>query len=64
MVDLTVKEEKDWLNGKTKHITDSLMTHHRLSGFTIAVGPSASFFLRKSPHNEATAPYVDDPISF
>jgi hypothetical protein len=60
MIDMTLKDEKNWLNGKTKRITDSLTILHRLSGLTLAIGPSAAFFLRSSPHNENTAPYLDN----
>jgi len=60
MIDMTLKEEKNWLSGKTKCITDSLSVLHRLSGLTVAIGPSAAFFLKSSPHNESTAPYLDN----
>jgi hypothetical protein len=58
MIDMTLPEEKDWISGKTKKITDSLAVIHLLKGFTLAMGPSASFFLKSSPHNENTAPYL------
>jgi hypothetical protein len=45
---------------KTKKLTDSLKANRRLDGLMIAIGPSASFFLRSSPHNHSTAPYVDN----
>jgi hypothetical protein len=60
MIDLTIKEEKDWDNGKTKRMTDSLSLLHRLDGLTIAIGPSAAFYLQSSPHNESVAPYIDN----
>ena len=60
MIDFTLPEEKDWLSGKTKKITDSLAAKHRLDGLTIAIGPSASFYLRSSPHNKSIAPYIDN----
>jgi len=59
-MDVTLPEEKDWLSGKTRKLTDSLAAKHRLDGFMIAIGPSASFFLRSSPHNKNAAPYIDN----
>jgi len=38
MLDLTLSQEKDWLSGKTKKLTDSLTPKHRLDGITIAIG--------------------------
>jgi hypothetical protein len=60
MIDFTLTEEKDWLSGKTKKITDSLNAKHRLDGLTFSIGPSACFYLRSSPHNNSTAPYIDN----
>lgn len=60
MIDVTLPEEKDWLSGKTKKLTDSLTAKHRLDGLIIAIGPSASFYLRSSPHNKNIAPYIDN----
>jgi len=60
MIDFTLPEEKDWLSGKTKKLTDSLTAKHLLDGLTIAIGPSASFYLRSSPHNQNIAPYIDN----
>jgi hypothetical protein len=58
MFDMTLPLEKDWLSGKTKRITDSLSNKHRLKGFTLVMGPSASFFSKASPHNQSIAPYL------
>ncbi len=60
MIDLTVSQEKDWQSGKTKKLTDSLTPKHRLDGITIAIGPSGTFYLKTSPHNKNTAPYIDN----
>ena len=60
MIDLTLSQEKDWLSGRTKKLTDSLTPKHRLDGITIAVGPSGTFYLRSSPHNKNVAPYIDN----
>lgn len=60
MIETTVSAEKGWQNGKTKKLTDTLEMLHRLNGFTLAVGPSAAFFLKSSPHNESVAPFADN----
>jgi len=60
MIDLTMSQEKNWLSGKTKKLTDSLTPKHRLDGITIAIGPSSTFYLRSSPHNKNIAPYIDN----
>ncbi len=49
--DTTLSAEKDWESGRTKMITDTLAARRRLSGITVGVGPSTSFFLRTSSHN-------------
>jgi hypothetical protein len=41
-------------------MTDSLSLLHRLDGLTIAIGPSAAFYLQPSSHNENVAPYFDN----
>lgn len=60
MIETTVSAEKNWQNGKTKWITDTLASLGRLNGLTIAVGPSSAFFLKPSPHTENTAPYTGE----
>jgi len=60
MIETTVGAEKDWQNGKTKKLTDTLAILHRLNGLTFAVGPSAAFFLKSSPHNESISPFADN----
>jgi len=64
MIDATVSAEKDWLNGKTQKLTDTLSALHRLNGLTFAIGPSSAFLLKSSSHNQEVAPYAGNPKSF
>lgn len=60
MLETTVSAEKNWQNGSTKIMTDTLARRKKLNGLTLAVGASAAIILKKSPHNEAVAPYIDN----
>ncbi|HCS21545.1 MAG TPA: hypothetical protein DIW47_13460 [Bacteroidetes bacterium] len=60
MLETTLSAEKNWQNGKTKRLTDTLAALNRLNGWTLAVGPSSAFFLKPSDHNESMAPYSDN----
>lgn len=60
MIETTIGAEKEWINGNTKRLTDTLASQRKLNGFTLAAGPSASFFLKTSSHNRAIAPYIDN----
>lgn len=60
MLETSLSAEKDWQSGKTKLLTDTLAKLGRLDGFTIAIGPSSAFFLKKSSHNAVIAPFVDN----
>lgn len=61
--DTTIGAEKDWESGRTKIITDTLAARRKLSGLTIGVGPSTSFFLRPSSHNSGNLDYIGEHIS-
>lgn len=58
MFETTLSAERDWKSGRTKSLTDTLSKLNRLNGLTLAIGPSASFFLRSSEHNSSTAPFL------
>ncbi len=60
MLETTLSAETDWQNGKTKRLTDTLASLHRLNGFTLGVGFSSAFFLKASEHNKSVAPYIDN----
>lgn len=60
MLETTLSAEKDWQSGSTKLLTDTLAKLGRLDGFTIALGPSSAFFLKKSSHIASIAPFADD----
>lgn len=61
--DTTLSAEKDWESGRTKMITDTLAARRKLSGITVGVGPSTSFFLRTSSHNSGDLEYVGEHTS-
>ncbi len=60
MLETTVSAEKNWQNGKTKLLTDTLARLKRLNGLTAGIGPSSAFFLKESRHNKNVAPYIDN----
>lgn len=57
MMETTASAEKNWQNGITKAITDTLAQRKRLNGLTLAVGPSAAFYTRSSSYNRSM-PYL------
>lgn len=59
MIETTLSAEKDWQSGRTKLLTDTLSKRKKLNGLTLAIGPSAAFYLKESDHNEQIAPYAD-----
>lgn len=59
MIETTLSAEKNWQNGYTKKLTDTLASLGRLNGFTLGIGPSAAFFLKSSAYNTETAPYAN-----
>ena len=59
MIETTLSAEKDWQSGRTKLLTDTLSRRKKLNGLTLAIGPSAAFYLKESVHNEQVAPYAD-----
>jgi uncharacterized membrane protein len=58
MLEGTIGAEKEWLNGKTKWITDTLAKLGRLDGITMAVGISSGMFQGSGAYNAALAPYL------
>lgn len=60
MIETTLSAEKDWLSGRTKKLTDTLAVLKRLNGFTLAIGPSSSFYTKTSSHNAFVAPFADN----
>lgn len=59
MIETTLGAEKDWLSGRTKKLTDTLAVLKRLNGFTLAIGPSSSFYTKSSTHIAEIAPFAD-----
>lgn len=62
MFETTLSAEKNWENGKTKWLTDTLSKLKKLNGITIAAGISTAQALGKSSYLESM-PYVDDHSS-
>jgi len=59
MLETTLSAEKNWLNNKTKLMTDTLASLQRLNSWVFAAGPSSAFFLNQSSYNNAIVPYAD-----
>jgi hypothetical protein len=60
MIETTLSAEKDWQSGRTKKLTDTLAALKKLNGFTLAIGPSSSFYTKSSSYNAAVAPFADN----
>lgn len=60
MIETTLSAEKDWQSGHTKKLTDTLSVLKKLNGMTLAIGPSSSFYTKKSSYNAEVAPFADD----
>lgn len=60
LLETTAIGERNWINGKTQRYTDTLASKGRLNNFSIAAGPSSSFFLKSSSHNRDALPFLDD----
>jgi len=60
MIETTLSAEKDWQSGRTKKLTDTLAVLKKLNGFTLAIGPSSSFYTKASSYNAAVAPFADN----
>lgn len=58
MLDATIGDEKEWLDGTTKERTKELVREGKLSGFSLAVGPSSTWFTRTSEYNNEQRPYL------
>ncbi len=60
ILETSLSAERNWQNGKTKRLTDTLASLHKLNGFTLAVGPSSTFFLKSATYNQDSFPFLDD----
>lgn len=49
MIETTLSAEPRWQNGRTAYLTDTLGKLNRLDAWTFGIGPSAGFFMAKSP---------------
>lgn len=56
MLETTLSAEKDWQNGRTQRLTDTLGKLGSLDGFTFGIGPSVGFFLADAKGLEAGLP--------
>lgn len=54
--DTTLPAEKEY--AATRRLEQRMTKHHRLSGLSVAAGPSAAFFTRQSAYNAETRPYL------
>lgn len=54
--DTTLSAEKDYAH--TQRLEQRMTKHNRLSGLSLAIGPSAAFFTRPSAYNVETRPYI------
>lgn len=55
-LDTTVGVERDYENGTTSRIVNELEADRALSGFSLAIGPSAAFIIGDAPRNELLYP--------
>ena len=55
-MDTTLGAERDYQNGTTDRIVNELEVGNRLSGFSLAIGPSAAFIVGDAPRNNALYP--------
>lgn len=58
MFEATLSEEKEWLNGSTRKRTDALATEGKLNSFSLAIGPSSTWFTHPSEYNNAQYPFL------
>ena len=54
--DTTLPAEKNYAN--TRRLEQRMTQHKRLSGLSLAIGPSAAFFTRPSAYNVETRPFL------
>ena len=57
-LETTGSAERNWRNGITKRITDSLGALGNLNGFSVGIGPSAAFRVAESPYNDEGKPFL------
>lgn len=64
--DTTLSAEKDWKNGITQRMTDTLAVMKRLNGITVGIGPSSAFFLKhpaaEPEENTSLGQHRDAPL--
>lgn len=63
MLETTLSAERSWRDGSTAELTDKLAAAKRLDGFTLAAGPSSTWFLKKSSYNEERHPFLEHQIA-
>lgn len=56
--DTTLSAEKQWKNGITQRMTDTLALMNKLNGITIGAGPSSAFFLRQPSAQSEDSGYL------
>lgn len=56
--DTTLSAEKQWKNGITQRMTDTLAVMNKLNGITIGAGPSSAFFLRQPSAQSEDSGYL------
>lgn len=58
MLDHTVGEEKAWLDGSTWQKTRRLAAEGKLNSFSLAIGPSSTWFTKPSDYNNTQHPFL------
>ncbi|WP_421877993.1 hypothetical protein [Marinoscillum sp.] len=61
IIDTTIGAEKTWKNGQSEAYAQQLHEDHRLSGISVAVGPSSTWYVAESKHNAELHPHMDQP---
>lgn len=59
MFDTTLSAERNFSNGRTQALIDTLVSTGGLKGLTIAIGAGTAFFLHRSRSMHGTIPYMD-----
>lgn len=61
ILDTTLGAEEIWQNGQSDAYAKKLHENGQLSGFSLAIGPSSTWYLSNSQHNEVIHPHMDQP---
>ncbi len=61
-LETTLSAEEPYLDGRTDAVVEYLKKNKKLSAFSLAVGPSSTFFLlpERSTYNDAERPYLSE----